>query len=819
MAVCDAIPFITVDPASGKLVVSEAALDALWSITTDVAVCAIVGENRTGKSWIMNQLASTAAAAPDSPRGACASPRFPVGNTQAVCTQGISLCIRTNAEITNPGTSPLTTVYLDTAGLSSTTTSQEFDGRIFSLALLLSSLLLYNSKGIDSEALGVLSVIAQLTSQIHLDARANGSSSSAAGSSAFPPFVWLLRDFALTLVDKRGEALTEREYLERALAPVDRPGASEDERRQNGAKAALRQYFARRELVCLVRPANEEAALRRLDTVSSEALRPKFRAQLAALRAKVTTLLRPKKMFGNPLHGGQLASMAQHYVEAMNDGRVPSMRSAWQRLVATHERDAAEGAAALYSHAMRVDVAAAGGRGTQLDEVALHALHGRSARAAIAEYHRRARTLDKQGHASSTAESVDRLLASIDELFTRTLGERRREERAQAAALVAKVGRAAFAGSAAAAVVERAERVALARKTRTTQKLKQKHSPTRCSSSATEDDDESSGTSEEDPSAAAARPSFRSAATDERGGATLAELLRTLTVWHARGVRAMQREVGLNEQGSAALVEWLSSGKSSDALSCGADAVVRIVESRERAAARASAALAKDAARARASAAQADDLAARAAHAHDAAMRRVQTHRESARKARLVEAESWAGEVAQQHACAAEAAARAAALLASERKARLAEAESWAEKVAQQQSRGAEAATRAAVRIATLEIRCEAAMRECADAVEAEEAKRTDALTKRERGLKAVNAEAAASVSALRAQLAHAYESAANEKLPVWWIVVLVCTASAAAFGIGWALALTLNVVDCGAGGLTARGNGGAITAATTIPK
>ena len=36
-----------------------------------------------------------------------------------------------------------------------------------------------------------------------------------------PHFLWVIRDFALQLIDSNGRAIDERQYLETALRPVD----------------------------------------------------------------------------------------------------------------------------------------------------------------------------------------------------------------------------------------------------------------------------------------------------------------------------------------------------------------------------------------------------------------------------------------------------------------------------------------------------------------------------------------------------------------------------------------------------------------------
>ena len=45
-------------------------------------------------------------------------------------------------------------------------------------------------------------------------------------SNYFPTFYWVVRDFSLQLQDPNGNAITSKEYLEKALAPQN--GFSDD---------------------------------------------------------------------------------------------------------------------------------------------------------------------------------------------------------------------------------------------------------------------------------------------------------------------------------------------------------------------------------------------------------------------------------------------------------------------------------------------------------------------------------------------------------------------------------------------------------------
>ena len=109
-----ATPFVTVDDATGRFAVHEPALALLREIKGPVAVVAVAGLYRTGKSYLLNQLL-------DQP----ASEGFTVGGTVNACTKGI--WIWGTPKVLADGVS---VVFLDTEGLGSTSRSQTHDCRV-----------------------------------------------------------------------------------------------------------------------------------------------------------------------------------------------------------------------------------------------------------------------------------------------------------------------------------------------------------------------------------------------------------------------------------------------------------------------------------------------------------------------------------------------------------------------------------------------------------------------------------------------------------------------------------------------------------------
>lgn len=68
--------------------------------------------------------------------------------------------------------------------------------------------------------------------------------------------MWVVRDFALQLVDEHGDKLTSKEYLERAL---NERGATDDQK--NEVRRALKRYFKERECCTMIRPLTNEEEL------------------------------------------------------------------------------------------------------------------------------------------------------------------------------------------------------------------------------------------------------------------------------------------------------------------------------------------------------------------------------------------------------------------------------------------------------------------------------------------------------------------------------------------------------------------------------
>ena len=109
-------------------------------------------------------------------------------------------------------------IVIDTEGLGAFDEDENHDAKIFLLALLLSSLIIYNSVGtIDESALNSLSLVINLSKKIQLKNRVETPEDIDELAKYVPTFLWVLRDFTLKLVDQEGNRISSRQYLENAL--------------------------------------------------------------------------------------------------------------------------------------------------------------------------------------------------------------------------------------------------------------------------------------------------------------------------------------------------------------------------------------------------------------------------------------------------------------------------------------------------------------------------------------------------------------------------------------------------------------------------
>ncbi|PHT35772.1 hypothetical protein CQW23_23472 [Capsicum baccatum] len=297
----------------GKFQIDPEALAILQLVKEPVGIVSVCGRARQGKSFILNQLLGR-------------SSGFQVAATHRPCTKGIWLWSAPLRRTSLDG-AEYNLLLLDTEGIDAYDQTGTYSTQIFSLAVLLSSMFVYNQMGgIDEAALDRLSLVTEMTK--HIRVRASGGRASASELGQFSPiFVWLLRDFYLDLVEDNCK-ITPRDYLELALRPVQ--GGGKDVAAKNEIRDSIRALFPDRECFPLVRPLSNENELQRLDQIPLENLRPEFKAGLDALTRFVFERTRPKQVGATIMTGPLFARITQSFLDALNNGAVPTITSSWQ---------------------------------------------------------------------------------------------------------------------------------------------------------------------------------------------------------------------------------------------------------------------------------------------------------------------------------------------------------------------------------------------------------------------------------------------------------------------------------------------------------
>ncbi|NDD93030.1 hypothetical protein EBZ37_13225, partial [bacterium] len=177
--------------SDGRYYVPEVSLRLLQELPQEpFGVLTICGRYRTGKSTLMNLLTKRL----NEPGS------FQVGCTTKACTQGLWLY----PEPVSFGPTPC--FLIDTEGMASMDASANEDAQLLTLALLLSTVFLFNSTGcIDEPSLSTLGTTASLASQM------------LGGEKPDCALVWVLRDVTLQLRDSRGRLCSGDCYLETSL--------------------------------------------------------------------------------------------------------------------------------------------------------------------------------------------------------------------------------------------------------------------------------------------------------------------------------------------------------------------------------------------------------------------------------------------------------------------------------------------------------------------------------------------------------------------------------------------------------------------------
>ncbi|KAM4014949.1 guanylate-binding protein 6-like isoform 2-T3 [Anomaloglossus baeobatrachus] len=328
------LPVCLIENEGTNLVVNREAMNILLKISEPVIVVAIVGKYRTGKSFLMNRLVG------------CNS-GFPLGSSIQSKTKGIWMWC-----VPHPRKPGHVLVLLDTEGLGDVEKGDsKNDAWIFSLTVLLSSALVYNSMGtIDQQAIEQLHYVTQLTEIIKTKST-NSKDGTEDEKELLPSFTWCVRDFCLDL-ERDGKDITEDEYLMMALELKSGPNF----KNYNLPRECILNFFRSHKCFVFDRPTSKKN-LQRLDEVKEKELEKEFVEQAAKFYHHIMKSCSVKVLTGGiTVTGKLLGKLASMYVDTIQSGSVPCMENAVLALSEIENNAALQDALSTYESEMEKQV-------------------------------------------------------------------------------------------------------------------------------------------------------------------------------------------------------------------------------------------------------------------------------------------------------------------------------------------------------------------------------------------------------------------------------------------------------------------------------
>lgn len=277
-----------------------------------LSILALTGPYRSGKSFLANLMMNKMGG-------------FKTGSTVNACTRGLwawgrPLPLENGSHM----------LIIDSEGLGSVEKDRELniDLKIFTLCVLMSTCIIYNTKhAISEDKIEELSTVANLTKRINVlqDEDANLS-------DYFPNLIWVLRDFSLDKGDK-----TPKEYLEFCLRNVE-----DIEGKNKMSRDIIKKNFRNRDCATLLIPSTDENKLKNLENETKNALRPEFVKQVDELIEKVKATIPIKKINNVYLDGEALFGLVQNYIESLNNNENPVILSALENVLLSKAKNISE---------------------------------------------------------------------------------------------------------------------------------------------------------------------------------------------------------------------------------------------------------------------------------------------------------------------------------------------------------------------------------------------------------------------------------------------------------------------------------------------
>ncbi|XP_053551275.1 guanylate-binding protein 3 [Bombina bombina] len=333
-------PVCLIENVSGsKLRTNPQAKKILENISQPLVVVSIVGQYRTGKSYLMNTLAGVK------------SGGFALGHTVEAKTKGIWMWC-----VPHPTRKDHMLVLLDTEGLADVGKGDKRnDEQLFSLSVLLSSVLVYNSTGtIDQDAMDKLYCTAELCEYI-VD-RASNQTDEPDGvkdlgdGELVPLFVWAVRDFFLK-VEMNGRSVSEDDYLEESLKSIT-PVKSMKTEQKNNKRETLRKRFPKRKCFLFENPFKKESDA--MEQGLQKKLQPGFVAKTRSFCQFIFENSEAKTLSGgHVLTGVLLGHLVDSYIRVVTSHNVSVLENEMNNIFIEHNKSTLQSAINVYLEEMK----------------------------------------------------------------------------------------------------------------------------------------------------------------------------------------------------------------------------------------------------------------------------------------------------------------------------------------------------------------------------------------------------------------------------------------------------------------------------------
>ncbi|XP_072889487.1 guanylate-binding protein 1-like [Hemitrygon akajei] len=318
----------------GKLQLNPEALRVLQSFEVPMVVVTVVGAARTGKSYLMNCLAGD-------------KNGFSVDSTVQAHTKGTWMWCQSHPQRPNE-----VLLLLDTEGLRDPEKGDSHnDNSIYTLAILLSSVLIYNGKNqIDQQSLQDLHFVTEQSKLIQMKSQPDDCDSWDF-VRFFPEFVWLIRDFTLEL-EIDGKPVTPNEYLEHNLQLKDSE-INEQDKKYNELRRCIRDNFPSRCCFAFRTPTLWKK-LKQLQELEDKDLDEDFVTERQKLINYIHTHKKVKRVVGGQLvTGRRFVELTKMYVDMIADGVLPCVESCVAKLMEVENQAAVDEALKFFDDEMK----------------------------------------------------------------------------------------------------------------------------------------------------------------------------------------------------------------------------------------------------------------------------------------------------------------------------------------------------------------------------------------------------------------------------------------------------------------------------------